>query len=86
MAERIPVIMNPAARSTRAAQMVATVKALKPEPEMHYTSYPGHATLMAEQLAREGRELVVAAGGDGTIARGSTRAHRRRADRRQPGA
>ena len=67
MAERIPVIMNPAARSTKAAQMVATVRALKPEPEMHYTSYPGHATLIAEQLAREGRELVVAAGGDGTV-------------------
>jgi len=47
--------------------MVATVKALKPEPEMHYTSYPGHATLIAEQLAREGADWVVAAGGDGTV-------------------
>ena len=67
MAERIPVIMNPAARSTKAARMVATVKALKPEPEMLYTAYAGHAALIAEQLAKEGRELVVAAGGDGTV-------------------
>ncbi len=67
MPERIPVIMNPAARSTKAAHMVARVKALHPEPEMHYTRHVGHATEIAERLAREGRELVVAAGGDGTV-------------------
>jgi YegS/Rv2252/BmrU family lipid kinase len=67
MAERTPVIMNPAARSTKAARMVTTVQALKPKPEMHYTSYAGHAALIAEQLAREGCELIVAAGGDGTV-------------------
>ncbi len=67
MAARIPVIMNPAARSTKAARMTAQVKALQPEPEMHYTRHAGHAAEIAEQLAREGRELVVAAGGDGTV-------------------
>lgn len=67
MAERIPVIMNPAARSTKAARMRACVEALSPAPEMHFTQYAGHATEIAEKLAQEGRELVVAAGGDGTV-------------------
>ncbi len=67
MAERIPVIMNPAARSTKAARVVARIEALNPAPEMIFTQYAGHATEIAEKLAREGRELVVAAGGDGTV-------------------
>ena len=67
MADRIPIIMNPAARSAKAARVVARIAALSPAPEMHFTEYPGHATQIAEKLAREGRELVVAAGGDGTV-------------------
>lgn len=67
MAERIPVIMNPAARSAKAVSVVARVQSLSPTPEVHFTEYPGHATEIAERLAREGRELVVAAGGDGTV-------------------
>ena len=67
MAERIPVIMNPAAHSTKAARVVARIEALNPAPEMIFTQYAGHATEIAEKLAREGRELVVAAGGDGTV-------------------
>lgn len=67
MADRIPIIMNPAARSAKAARVVARMAALSPAPEMHFTEYPGHATQIAEKLAREGRELVVAAGGDGTV-------------------
>ena len=67
MPERIPVIVNPAARSRRASHVVGQLEALRPAPELHFTEYPGHATLIAEKLAREGRELVVAAGGDGTV-------------------
>lgn len=67
MPEPIPVIMNTAARSTKAARMVASVQSLSPAPELHFTEGPGHATRIAEELAREGRELVVAAGGDGTV-------------------
>ncbi len=63
----IPVIINPAARSSTAMRMLNVVKALKPEPELHFTQHPGHATELAEQMALEGRELVVAAGGDGTV-------------------
>ena len=67
MAERIPLIVNPAARSRRASRAVGQLQALRPEPEIFFTEYPGHATEIAERLAREGRELVVAAGGDGTV-------------------
>ncbi len=67
MPEPIPVIVNPAARSRRAARVVSALEALRPAPELHFTEYPGHATEIAERLARDGRELVVAAGGDGTV-------------------
>lgn len=63
----IPIIINPAARSTLAARMVRKVEALRPSPELHFTERAGHATEIAERLAREGHELIVAAGGDGTV-------------------
>jgi len=67
MVERIPIILNPAARSTKAARIIDCLQSLKPEPELYFTERVGHATEIAERLAREGRELVVAAGGDGTV-------------------
>lgn len=67
MADRIPVILNPAARSTRASRRMAALQALNPPPELHLTRHPGDAERLAEKLAREGRPLVVAAGGDGTV-------------------
>ncbi len=67
MAEPIPVIMNPAAHSTKAARVLERVRALEPRPEMFITDSVGHATVLAERLAREGRPLIVAAGGDGTV-------------------
>lgn len=63
----IPVIMNPAARSTKAASLENALRSLSPAPELHLTTGPGDATLIAERLADEGHELVVAAGGDGTM-------------------
>lgn len=67
MSDRIPVILNPAARSTQAAARENAIRALSPEPELIITSGPGEATIIAEKLAREGRGLIVAAGGDGTM-------------------
>lgn len=68
MAERpIPVILNPAARSTQAANREDLLRALSPAPELHLTGGPAEATEIAEGLARDGHELVVAAGGDGTM-------------------
>ena len=59
--------MNPAARSTKAARMVERVRRLQPAPEIHLTEYAGHASVLAEQLAGDGADVVVAVGGDGTV-------------------
>ena len=64
---RIPVILNPAARSTQAAAREAAIRALTPAPELVLTNAPGEASQLAEELARAGHPLVVAAGGDGTM-------------------
>jgi len=37
------------------------------EAELAETSEPGHATALAQQASREGRQLVIACGGDGTL-------------------
>ena len=63
----IPVIMNPAARSTKAASLETVVRGLSPEPEVHLTTAPGDAGMIAERLADEGHDLIVSAGGDGTM-------------------
>jgi len=77
----IPVILNPAARSTKAATLGQAIRRLSPEPELHLTQGPGDATVIAERLAAEGHELVVVAGGDGTmneVLQGVCRANARR--------
>ena len=63
----IPIILNPAARSTKAAGRMDQIRALNPAPELHLTSAIGDATVIAERLARAGHKLIVAAGGDGTV-------------------
>lgn len=67
MPARIPVILNPAARSTQAAAREKALRALSPEPQLVLTEGPGQATAIAEKLAREGHPLIVSAGGDGTM-------------------
>lgn len=61
------IILNPAARSEKAARLPDRLKALCGEAEIRLSSQPGDA----EQIAREGVErgfsTVVAAGGDGTV-------------------
>ena len=77
----IPVILNPAARSTKAAALEHALRRLSPEPELHLTSGPGDAAVIAEKLAAAGHELVVSAGGDGTmneVLQGLCRANARR--------
>lgn len=63
----IPIILNPAARSTKAATRVDQIRALRPAPELLFTERPGDARRIAEELAAAGHPLVVAAGGDGTV-------------------
>lgn len=77
----IPVILNPAARSAKAAALGQALRSLSPEPELHLTKGPGDATAIAEALAAQGHDLVVAAGGDGTmneVLQGLCRANARR--------
>jgi diacylglycerol kinase (ATP) len=62
-----PVIINPAANSTKAAAQLERVKRLQPAPELCVTSGIGHARELARELAAEGHPLIVAAGGDGTV-------------------
>ncbi len=67
MSAPIPVILNPAAKSTQAAAREKVIRALSPAPELILTSAPGEATEIAAKLAKDGHPLVVAAGGDGTM-------------------
>lgn len=67
MADPIPVILNPAAKSTQAAAREKAIRALSPAPEVYLTTGPGKATVIAEKLARQGHSIIVAAGGDGTM-------------------
>ncbi len=63
----IPVIINPAANSTRAQAQIERIRRLQPEPQIHLTSGMGSAEKIAFALAAEQYPLVVAAGGDGTV-------------------
>lgn len=63
----VPVIINPAANSTKASAQLERVRKLQPAPELHLTTGIGHARILAAELAAAGHPLVVAAGGDGTV-------------------
>jgi diacylglycerol kinase family enzyme len=65
------VIFNPVAGRRRAAALWKVLDLLVEngiKVEVAETQYAGHATLLARGAAAEGRGMVVAAGGDGTIA------------------
>lgn len=65
------IIFNPVAGRRRFALLWHVLDLLVEngiKVEMVETRYAGHATQLAEQAAQEGKEMVVAAGGDGTIA------------------
>lgn len=63
----IPVILNPRARSQRAAGLAERLQRLHPDVRLCPTSGPGEAEELAADLAESGHGLVVAAGGDGTV-------------------
>jgi len=64
---RIVVILNPAARGEKAKSLWGKVRALSSDSFVRTTTEAGEAREMAEQAARQGAEIVVAAGGDGTV-------------------
>ncbi len=63
------IIYNPVAGKGSAYQHLPKVQELLREEGFEYdlvlTQRPGHAQTLGQQAAEEGRELVVAAGGDG---------------------
>lgn len=67
---RVKVILNPYADHERGRQCIEKIKvAARPYGglDLVLTERPGHGRELAQQAVAEGYELVVAAGGDGTI-------------------
>ena len=70
-ATRVLIIFNPTAgagRQRRLARAIAALGACGVKPDLAETCAPGHAETLARDAAARGVALVVAAGGDGTIA------------------
>jgi diacylglycerol kinase family enzyme len=61
------VILNPAARSDKAARFQKQIRDLSADFVLHTTSEFGEARRVASQGVVDGFETIVAAGGDGTI-------------------
>jgi YegS/Rv2252/BmrU family lipid kinase len=67
----VVIVFNPTAGQRRASRLWRVLDVLLASGvrlDVAETQYPGHATELARAAARSGAELVVAAGGDGTIA------------------
>ena len=61
------VILNPAARSDKASRLRERIAALSGGASMRLTSEAGDARDIAAEAVREGFEVIIAAGGDGTL-------------------
>jgi diacylglycerol kinase (ATP) len=67
---RVKLIVNPNADTGNAWRWASDLRPVADEfggADWSGTVYPGHAIELAHQAAEEGYELVVAAGGDGTV-------------------
>ncbi len=64
---RACVIFNPAAKGGKARQFRRHLDTLGPDCALKPTTAPGAARTLAAEAAREGFEIIVAAGGDGTV-------------------
>ncbi|MEM1057299.1 MAG: diacylglycerol kinase family protein [Bacteroidota bacterium] len=67
---RFAFVLNPAARSGRAARVALDLqtqaRALGLDASVHLTDAPGHGTALAREVSREA-DAVIAVGGDGTV-------------------
>ncbi len=71
MPTRMLIVFNPAAGARRRRRLFAALdlmRGLGMRPEVAETTHRGHAVEIARDAARAGVGIVVAAGGDGTIA------------------
>src|SRR5438132_12828017 len=64
---RICVIFNPTARGERAKRFRRHLDAIGAECALKPTTAPGGGRALAGEAVREGFEVIVAAGGDGTL-------------------
>ena len=68
----IQLIVNPVAGNGRARKVgemaLAYLQSKNIDHELVFTEYVGHATELARSAAQNGRETVIAVGGDGTVA------------------
>ena len=64
---RICVIFNPAARGNKARHFRRQLDAIGSQCALKATGAPGDARRLATEAVGEGHDLVVAAGGDGTV-------------------
>ncbi len=63
----ITIILNPAAKGERARHLIRRLQDLFPEADLLTTKRAGHARDLAKQAAGRGDDMIIAAGGDGTI-------------------
>jgi YegS/Rv2252/BmrU family lipid kinase len=64
---RVLVILNPAARGEKARSLVKKIEQLSDRILIQLTTSAGEARVLAKRAVEEGRKIIVAAGGDGTI-------------------
>jgi YegS/Rv2252/BmrU family lipid kinase len=71
MPTRMLIVFNPAAGARRRRRLLAALDLLRGlgmRPEIAETAHRGHASALAREAAASGMRIIVAAGGDGTIA------------------
>jgi len=61
------VILNPLSGRGRGARFCSPIETALPDATIWQTAQSGHATELARRAVKEGVQLVVAAGGDGTL-------------------
>lgn len=66
-AVRICVIFNPTAKGDKARRFRRHLAEIGAEATLQQTRGPDHASVLAADAVREGFDLIVAAGGDGTL-------------------
>jgi len=64
---RLAIVFNPTARGEKARRFRTALAALAPDADLLPTQGAGSARQLAADAARRGVELLVAAGGDGTV-------------------
>ena len=69
MPHKIKLILNPTANHERSIKIASDLRPLLAQYNADWgaTEYPGHATELAQTAGTQGCDLVVAAGGDGTV-------------------